>query len=274
MFALLSYWPKPVETHVVEQEKEGSLLVPRELEDTNIEDKAGTKMPLDVAMIDQDGKAVVLGDYFSSTNPRPVILTIGYYGCPMLCSLVLNGMVEGLKELSYKIGKDYRVISVSIDDREKPDLAFKKQEAYLGTMNVPPEDRDVWTFHVMTAGEAKRLSDAVGFKYYWDEKNAQFAHGAGFFALSPEGVLARTLFGISFNPSDIKLALSEAADGKIGSFIDKVLLSCFHYDPDSHRYGVYIFGVMRLGGILTILILATVLFLFFRGEKKRVSPLV
>lgn len=273
MFALLSYWPKPVETHVVEQEKEGSLLVPRELEDTNIEDKAGTKMPLDVAMIDQDGKAVVLGDYFSSTNPRPVILTIGYYGCPMLCSLVLNGMVDGLKKVNYKIPQEYRIISVSIDDRETPDLARKKQEVYSRALGIPAEHNDAWTFHVMTAGEAKRLADAAGFKYYFDKKNDQFAHGAGFFVLSPSGVLSRTLFGISFEPKDIKLALSEAADGKIGSFVDRVLLSCFHYDPDSHRYGVYIFGVMRLCGILTILILGTVLILFFRGEKKRVIPL-
>jgi protein SCO1/2 len=182
-------------------------------------------------------------------------------------------MVEGLKQVSYKMGKDYRVVSVSIDDREKPDLAKKKQENYLGAMNMSPEQSDAWNFHVMTSGEAKRLANAVGFNYYFDEKNDQFAHGAGFFALSPKGILSRTLFGITYTPSDIKLALSEAADGKIGSFVDRVLLSCFHYDPDSHRYGVYIFGVMRLGGILTILILGTVLLLYFRGEKKRVTPL-
>lgn len=273
-FALLSYWPGPVEDQVAQDEgKQGSLLVPRELENTNIEDKAGAKLPLDIAMTDQDGKAVVLGDYFTSTS-RPVILTIGYYGCPMLCSLVLNGMVEGLKRVNYKIGEEYRIVSVSIDERETYDLARKKQEAYSAALGIPAEQKDAWTFHVMTAGEAKRLADAAGFHYYFDKKNDQFAHGAGFFVLSPLGVLSRTLFGISFEPKDIKLALSEAADGKIGSFVDRVLLSCFHYDPDSHRYGVYIFGVMRLCGILTILILGTVLILFFRGEKKRVIPLV
>lgn len=253
--------------------QEGSLRMPKELENIQIEDKAGVQVPLDIAMTNQDGKAVVLKDYFRDGDNRPAILTIGYYGCPMLCSLVLNGMLEGLKGLSYDIGEDYRIISVSIDDREQPELARKKRDAYAEALSVPEKHKDAWNFHVMSAVEAKRLSDTVGFNYYFDKKNDQFAHGAGFFVLSPEGVLTRTLFGISFTSSDIKLSLSEAADGKIGSFVDKVLLSCFHYDPDSHRYGIYIFGVMRLGGILTILILGTVLLLYFRGERKREIPL-
>ncbi len=269
-FALKGSLPS---SSVEEVGKEGSLRVPMELENSQIEDKAGVQVPLDIAMTDQDGKSMLLQDYFSSSDTRPAILSIGYYGCPMLCSLVLNGMLDGLKELSYDIGKDYRIISVSIDDREGPDLARKKRDAYTAALGVPAEYEKAWTFHVMSATEAKRLSDAVGFNYYFDKKNDQFAHGAGFFVLSPKGVLARTLFGISFSPSDIKLALSEAADGKIGSFIDQVLLSCFHYNPDSHRYGVYIFGVMRLGGILTILILGTILLLYFRGERKREIPL-
>lgn len=252
---------------------EGSLRVPKELEMAQMEDRAGTKVPLDVEMTDQDGRVVRLGDYFSASDPRPVILTLGYYGCPMLCSLVLNGLIDGLKGVSFKPGQDFHMLSVSIDDREKPDLAKKKRMAYLGALGGSA-DADWWQFHVMTAANAKALADAVGFNYTYDKKNDQFAHGAGFFVVSPAGVLSRTLFGINFSPSDIKLALSEAADGKIGSFVDRVLLSCFHYDPDSHRYGVYIFGVMRLGGILTIIILGVVLLMFFRGERKRIDSVV
>ncbi len=128
---------------------------------------------------------------------------------------------------------------------------------------------------MMSKEEARRLADAVGFNYVYEQKSKQFAHGAGIFVLSPTtGVLSRTLFGISFKPQDIRLALGEAADGKIGSFVDRVLLSCFHYDPDSHRYGIYVMGVMRLGGILTMLILGAVLVMYFRGERKSAKSVV
>lgn len=249
---------------------EGSLQMPSELEKAQLEDMAGAKLPLDVQMVNQDGQTVKLGDYFSPGDKRPVVLTIGYFGCPMLCSLVLNGLIEVLKNISYGLGKDYRIISVSIDERETPELAHKKKLAYLGALGAPPDSKD-WQFHVMKATESKRLADSVGFNFQYIKRDNQFAHGAGFFVISPEGVLARTMFGISFTPSDMKLALSEAADGKIGSFVDRVLLSCFHYDPDSHRYGIYIFGVMRLGGILTILILGGLLLMYFRSEKKRTA---
>lgn len=247
---------------------EGSLRMPQALKDAVIDEKAGVKIPFDVKLTDQDGIPVVLGQYFSANDKRPVILTLGYYGCPMLCSLVLNGLTDALKNISFTPGKDYRIVSVSIDDREKTDLAKKKQQAYLSSMKAS-ETADWWKFHVASREESKRLADAVGFNYAFDSKIDQFAHGAGFFVLSPEGVLARTLFGINYTPSDVKLALSEASDGKIGSFVDRVLLSCFHYDPDSHRYGIYILGVMRAGGILTTLILGSVLLIYFRQERRR-----
>jgi protein SCO1 len=254
-------------------EGEGSLRMPKELEQAEIEDKAGARLPLDVVMTNQDGKIVTLADYFSSSDKRPVILTLGYYGCPMLCSLVLNGLLEGLKGISFKPGQDYRLISVSIDAREKPDLAHRKRGAYLASLNAPL-DVDWWQFHVADAEASKRLAQSVGFNYSYDKKTDQFAHGAGFFVITPDGVLSRTLFGISYKPTDIKLALSEASDGKIGSFIDRVILSCFHYNPDSHRYGIYIMGVMRLGAMATVLILGIVLLMYFRGERKRINSVV
>lgn len=256
------------ENKLLENNGEGSLLVPHALQNSTLLDKAGVQVPLDIILTDQDGRKLLLGDYFSPKDKRPVILTIGYYGCPMLCSLVHKGLVEGLKGLSFKAGIDFRLISVSIDEREQPSLAKAKQKNYLETLGLS-HDPSAWTFHVMSATEAKRLSDAVGFNYYFDKKIDQFAHGAGFFVLTPTGVLARTLFGIEFSPSDIKLSLSEAADGKIGSFLEQIILSCFHYDPDSQRYGVYIIGVMRLGGILTILMLGGFLLMYFRQERKR-----
>lgn len=251
----------------VEQEKLGSLYMPKELSAAQIEDKAGAHLPLDVELIDQNGHMKKLSDYFHDGDDRPVILTLGYYGCPMLCSLVLKGLHDGLKDLNLTLGKDYRVISVSIDHRETSDLAKKKQATYLASLNV--KDEQFWMFHVAKKEQVKRLADAVGFNYFYDARDDQFGHGAGFFVVSPRGVLSRTLYGISYRESDIRLALIEAGEGKIGSFVDKVLLSCFHYNPDSHRYGIYIFGVMRLGGFLTILCMGLLLMMYFRREIVR-----
>ena len=149
------------------------------------------------------------------------------------------------------------------------DLAQKKRENYLKTVkqkNISDKD---FSFNVAKEEEVKRLAQALGFNYFYDKRTQQYAHGAGVFFLSSQGQLSRTLFGISFNPSDIKLALSDAANGKIGSFIDQIILSCFHYDPDSHRYGVYILGFVRICGIITVLVIGLFLLWFFHNEKKR-----
>jgi protein SCO1/2 len=246
---------------------EGSLRLPKELENAQLEDKAGVQIPLDIEIIDQDGHRRDLKYYFNNNNKLPIILTLGYYGCPMLCGLVLNGLVNALKQVDYKISQDYRIISLSIDPREDINLAKAKQNNYLDALGI--KNSDAWIFHVADEENIKKLAQSVGFNFYFDSKANQFAHGAGFFVLSPQGVLARTLFGISYEVTDIKLALTEAAQGKIGSFLDQILLSCFHYNPDSQRYGVYIMGVMRLGGLLTVLILGGVLLMYFRRERKR-----
>ncbi|HXW53006.1 MAG TPA: SCO family protein [Myxococcota bacterium] len=254
-------------------EQLGSLQLPKELKAAEIEDKAGAEIPLDIAMTDQDGRQVTLGHYLNAGDDRPIILTLGYYGCEMLCSPVLKALVEGLKGLNFTAGKEFRILSASIDEREKPELAKKKQADYLLSLGVG--DSSAWIFHVMSKEEARRLGDAVGFNYVYDQRSDQFAHGAGIFVISPtKRILSRTLFGISFKPQDLKLALGEAADGNFGSFVDRVLLSCFHYDPDSHRYGIYVMGVMRLGGILTMLILGAVLVMYFRSERKSAKSVV
>jgi protein SCO1/2 len=251
---------------------EGSLMVPKSMEQAQITDKAGAKIPSDIRFTDHNGQQKTLGDYLAPG--LPVITILGYMGCPMLCSLVMNGLVDALKLSKYKLGTDYRMVYASIDHRESYELAAKKRANYIEIMNVSEEQAKAWSFNVMEEGEARRLADALGFGFSYDKKIDQFAHGAGFFVLSPKGILSRTFFGIEFKPADINMALIESADGKIGSFIDKVLLSCFHYDPDSHRYGVYIFGVMRLAGLLTVLILATMLLLYFRNERKSLNQRV
>lgn len=252
---------------------EGSMRMPQQIAQALIEDKAGAKLPLDVELTDHNGRQVKLGDYFSPTDKRPIIMAIGYYGCPMLCGLVFGGLTKALMGVSFKPGKDYRLISVSIDETEGVELASAKRDIYLRSLGAS-SDVDWWSFHVGKSEEAKRLTDALGFNFHKDQRTKEIAHSAGFFVVSPTGILSKTFFGIEFNPSDLKFALSEAADGKIGSFVDQLILSCFHYDPDSHRYGVYIFGVMRLSGLLTVLILGVVLLMYFRGERKRIKSVV
>lgn len=242
---------------------------PRELEGIDIADKLGASLPLDVMLTDENGKERPLGEYFSGERAgKPVLLTLGYYECPMLCSLVLKGTLDALKELSLDVGEDFSVVTVSIDPRESTSVAKAKRQNYLADYDRPGAE-EAWHFHVAEEAQVRRLADAVGFSYRWDERDEQYIHAAGIFFISPDGVLTRTLYGISYPPKDVKFALMEASRGEVGTITDKVLLSCFQYTPDGQRYGVYVWGLMRLGGVLTILFLGMLLFVLWRREQRR-----
>lgn len=245
---------------------EGSLLAPRELEGTQIVDKRASKVPMDVQLVNHRGEPVLSGSYFENGDTRPVILTLGYYKCPMLCSLVLNAMMDPLKTISLKLGNDYRILSVSINPNETADLANHKRGSYVEALGGNQESP--WFFHVGRESEVRRLADSVGFGYKFHERSGEYVHSAGIFILSPEGVLSRTFFGLKYNASDLKMSLLDAGQGRIGTLLDRVILSCFHYDPDSHKYGVYVFGMMRIGGLLTVLIVGIFLVLHWRNEKR------
>jgi protein SCO1/2 len=246
---------------------EGSLHMPSELQGIQIDDKPGAQLPLDLPLVDHEGRALKLGNYFNTGDGLPVVMAVGYYGCPMLCGLVLKGLTDVMQKASFKLGKDYNVISVSIDHREKQDLAKAKRANFLTSLGVDTNTA-LWPFHVTEEKDIKKLAETIGFNFRYDPKSDQYAHGAGIFVFSPTGVLSRVLWGIEYKPMDFRLAIVEASQGKVGSFADKVLLSCFHFDPDSHKYGVYIFGVMRLAGLITIVILGSFLLLQFRRERK------
>jgi len=245
---------------------EGSLQAPREIAGTEIIDKRGSFVPQDITLTNHRGEKVLLSSYFADGNQKPVILTLGYYKCPMLCNLVLNGLLEALKTMSLKVGQDFRILSVSINPAETFDLGKNKRENYLKAVNL--NDDSDWAFYVGDEAQVKLLADSVGFQYKYHERSGEYVHSAGIFILSPNGMLSRTLYGIDYKPSDVKMALIDASNGKIGSILDRVILSCFHYDPDSHKYGVYIFGLMRVGGLLTISVICLMLFLYWRFEKR------
>lgn len=242
-------------------------VLPKPLQNIDIADQLGNRLPLDAKLTDHTGKAVSLGDYFSGeASGKPVLLVLGYYSCPMLCSLVLNGALDALRTIDLKPGKDFRLVSVSIDPRDTVDVAKSKRDTYLKTYQLA-EHEDGIVFHIADAQESKRIADAAGFGYRWDKDTQQYAHAAGIFFVSPDGTLTRTLYGLTFQSQDVKFALMEASRGEVGTIVDKVILSCFSYTSDSQRYGVYIFGLFRVSGALTILFLGGLLITLWRRER-------
>lgn len=237
---------------------------PQVLREVGIDQRLGGRLPLDLAFRDERGREVRLGDYFGE---RPVVLSFAWYGCPMLCPLVLNGMVTSLGVLSLDIGKDFDVLTVGIDPRETPALASEKKDLYTKRY-ARPGAAEAWHFLTGDAAAIESLTQAVGFRFVWDEKTEQWAHAAGVVVLTPEGEIARYFYGIEFSPRDLKLGLVEASSNRIGSLADQLLLFCYHYDPVTGTYGALAMGAVRVGALLTMLGLGTFLATGWRRERR------
>jgi protein SCO1/2 len=240
---------------------------PDVLRDVSIEQRINEKLPFDAVFRDQSGKTVKLGDYFQ--DGKPAILTLVYYECPMLCNMVLNGLSSSLqlmKKLS--VGKDFNVITVSFDPRETPELAQAKRAGYLHRYNRPGAENG---WHFLTGDEAniKKLTQAAGFRYVWDARQQQWAHGSAIMIVTPEGRLARYHFGIEYDPPTMRLGLVEASQNKIGSVVDQVLLFCFHYDPQAGKYGPAVMNILRGLGVLTVGLMAGFIFWSVRRDRRR-----
>ena len=228
-----------------------------------IDQRLNHQVPLDLPFTDESGKEVRLGDYFGK---RPVILALVYYECPMLCTQVLNGLVTALGVMQFEPGREFDVIAVSFNPREGPGLASQKKASYMERYQRP-HTAPGWHFLTGTESSIKQLADAVGFRYEYDEKIKQYAHGAGIEVLTPKGLISRYFYGIEYSPRDIRLGLIEAAEERIGTAIDDFLLFCYHYDPTTGKYGAAVLRLVRLGGILTVLAFATFLALSLRRER-------
>ncbi len=243
--------------------------LPKALQEVGIDQRLNEQVPLDLTFKDEAGRPVQLGSYFSS---RPVVLSLVYYDCPMLCTQVLNGMLGSFKAMSFNIGEQYTVVTVSFDPRETPALAASKKETYVKAYNRPGA-ADGW--HFLTGDETaiKRLTSAVGFHYNFDPATGQFAHASGIMVLTPQGKLARYFYGIEYAPKDLRLGLIEASANRIGSPVDELLLYCYHYDPATGKYGAAVMNIMRAGGILTVIAIAMlILLLRRRGGSAKVGP--
>lgn len=241
--------------------------LPPPLRNVTIEQKLNSRIPLDVRFRDERGKEVLLKDYFGS---RPVILAFVYYRCPMLCNLVLNGLTDSLRNVSFDAGKEFEIVTVSIDPSEKPPLAVAKKSGYIERYGR--EDAEAgWHFLTGEGRAIQRLANAAGFRYTYDEEHKQFVHASGIMVLTPGGKLARYFYGIEYSPRDLRLALVEAAKNHIGSPVDRFLLFCFHYDPTTGKYGLVITRIMQMGGVVTIVGLATFWLCMWRREGRASS---
>ena len=237
------------------------------LKGIDVVEHLGGKLPLDLTFTDENGKTVQLGDFFD--GKRPVIMALAYYECPMLCTLVLNGIADGVKGMTRLTpGKDFQILTISINPKETADLALKKQKTYLeATGNkVKPED---WTFCVGQQENIKPLADSLGFKYYYDKKIDNYAHPAVIYLLTPDGTISRYLYGTKYKSQDLRLGLLEASQGNIGSTVQRVLLYCYHYDPDAKGYVLFAANVMKLGGVATLVILGVFLGLLWVRDRRR-----
>ena len=234
------------------------------LKKVGIDQKLNEQVPLDLEFRDEEGNTVRLGDYF---DKKPVVLSLVYFECPMLCTLVLNGLEKGLSQLEFDIGEQFEVVTVSFDPRETPRLAAKKKAGYLEQYGRPGAARG-WHFLTGDAEPIRRLTEAVGFRYVWDDRTQQFAHASGIMILTPGGKLARYFYGVDYAPRDLQFGLMEAAQGRIGSRVDQLLLLCYHYDPLTGRYGLAIMSILRTAGAVTVLVIALFIVKSFRREKR------
>jgi protein SCO1/2 len=242
--------------------------MPELLQEVGLDQKLNAQIPLNLTFKDESGRTVKLGDYFGK---RPVILTLNYFECPMLCTEVLNGLTGAMKTLNFSIGKDFDVVTVSFDPRDTPELARAKKANYVERYH---RDGAVEGWHFLTGNEPEisMLTRAVGFRYAFNKAVGQYAHASGIMVLTPEGRLSRYFYGIEYAPRDLKLALMESADHKIGSPVDQLLLACFHYDPASGKYSLAVMRVVRASGVATLLLIGGAVVMLRRRERRGPLP--
>ena len=260
--ALATVWTVPVGAAAPVQTPQA---LKEQLPMIGIDQHLGAPLPLDATFRDEQGASVRLGQLFGA---RPVIVMLVYYECPGLCNAALNGLLRGMHGLAFTAGQEFDVVVISFDPREGPHLAAAKQRRYVEQYDRPGAEQG-WHFLTGDANSIRLVTEAIGFRYRWDERTAQFAHASGMFVATPDGKLARYFYGVEYSPRDMRLALVEAADGRIGSPVDQVLLLCYHYDPLTGRYGVVIHRVLQGAGLLTLALLGGCIAFSLRRERRR-----
>ncbi len=236
---------------------------PKVLDNIGIDQKLGAYIPSDAPFVDEQGRSVTLADY----QGKPTILALVYFECPSLCTRVLNGMVRSLRELDLNAGTDYEVVAVSFDPRDKPEIAAEKKSNYMAQLHRP-NDEDSWHFLTGPESSSRQLANALGYRYAFDENSGQYVHPSSIMLLDPNGKITRYLYGIEYPVRDVRLGLVEASAGQVGGAVDQILLYCFHYDPENGKYGFMIVNILRAAGILTVVLIAGLIFLLSRRSGR------
>jgi protein SCO1/2 len=253
----------PAEAHHAEGHEPPGLLA-----EVRFDQRLDTQVPPDLVFRDETGVPVRLGDYFGR---KPLILTLNYFDCPMLCPLALEGLVRSLRPLSFSVGEQFDVLTVSFDPRETSEQAAAAKAKYQRDY-ARPEVATGWHFLTGTEESIQVLTETVGFKAVYDAEKQQYAHAAGMVVLTPQGRIARYLYGVDVPTRDLRLALVEAAAGRIGSPVDRLLLFCYQYDPATGKYTMAVMRTLRFAGLATLLGLGGLLVVMFRRERSRVDP--
>ncbi|MBS1912096.1 MAG: SCO family protein [Bacteroidetes bacterium] len=248
-----------------------NLMAPRPDNSTEVVNRVGIdqrlneQVPLDLEFTDETGRKVRLSEY---VNTKPVVLVLAYYQCPMLCSEVLNGLVKSMRVLDFDAGKEFNVLTVSINPKETPQLAAEKKTNYIKNYGRPGAENG-WHFLTGEQSQIDALCTAAGFRYVYDPNTEQYAHAGGIMVLTPTGRLSRYLLGVEFSPNDLKFSLMEASANKIGTPVDQLLLLCYHYDPTTGKYGFAIMTVLRIAGIITVGAIALLWYRTVKADRRK-----
>ncbi len=244
--------------------------LPKALDGVGIDQKLNEQLPLDLVFKNERGENVKLADYFGK---KPVMISLVYYECPMLCNQVLNGMVTAFRVMNFSPGKEFDVVTVSFDSRETATQATNKKKVYVDYLPEAKRADATAGWHFLTGDDAniKRLTEAIGFRYHFDAASNQFAHGSAIFVATPQGKLARYFYGIEYAPKDLRLGLIEASANKIGSPMDKLMLYCYHYDPATGKYGAAVINLIRIGGVLTLVAIVGMFFVMRRRGTAKLN---
>lgn len=258
----LSIWSQPLFAQLSDPMQSVGVR-PDLLKDVGVDQKLGEQVPLSLTFRDETGKTVQLSQYFGD---KPVILSLVYFNCPMLCTQVLNGQEAAMKGLPMDAGNQFEAITVSIDPSDRPVLAAVKKQMYTG-MYGRPGAAEGWHFLTGDESQIKQLANAVGFRYAYDPDSKQFAHASAIMVLTPDGKISKYFYGIQFSPRDLRLGLVEASAQKIGTPVDAILLFCYHYDPHTGKYGLLISRLIQVGGAVTVLVIGITMLILFRRER-------
>lgn len=240
--------------------------LPQALRAVGFDQKLGDALPLDAHFRNEAGESVALASFFGD---KPVILSLVYYECPMLCSMVLSGMVRSLRVLKFDVGKEFDIVTISIDPGEQPELAKAKKDGYVKLYKRQDADKG-WHFLTGDEEDIRRVTEAVGFRYQYDAETDEYAHAAGIVVLTPDGRISRYFYGMEFPPRDLRLGLVEAADGAVGNFIDQALLFCYRYDPAAGTYSAVVINILKVAAVVTLFSVAA-LFIILRRRTPPVA---